>query len=95
MLVENRAEGAGCAQLCGCTTLTTELWLLGQGLDDDFASRSRRQLRPRLLYGDPSVHPTRQFGILRAQLYDRETRNVQFVWDSGHAEQAQGILLQL
>ena len=33
--------------------------------------------------------------VLRAQLYDRETRNVQFVWDSGHAEQAQGILLQL
>ena len=33
--------------------------------------------------------------VLRAQLYDRETQNVQFVWDSGHAEQAQGILLQL
>ena len=27
MLFENRAGGAGCAQLCGCITLTTELCL--------------------------------------------------------------------
>ena len=65
ILFENHAAGADCAQLCGCTTLTTELCSL--------AKVSMTFLR----YEDLSVHPTGQFGILHVQRYDRETRNAQ------------------
>ena len=54
MLFGTRAEGAG-VQLFGYTTLITELWLLGSGLDDVFVGRSGKPLHLRLLYGNSSV----------------------------------------
>ena len=71
------------------------LWLLGSGLDDVVVGRLGEPLHLRQLFGDPSVHPRGQCGILLIPPYDREQRNVRFGWNLGHGERAQGIVLQL
>ena len=76
----SRAEGVGHGPLFGCITLAAALWLLGLGLDDVVVGRLGEPLHLRQLFGDPSVHPRGQCGILRIPPYEHKQRNVRFGW---------------
>ena len=95
MLFGNHAEGVGYGPLFGYTKLVAARWLLGSGLDNVFVGKLGELLHLQLLFQGPSVHPRGQCGIIRIPPCYREQRSVRFGWDLGHAEQAQGIVLQL
>ena len=95
MLFGNHVEGVGYGPLFGYTKLVAAQWLLGSGLDDVFVGKLGELLHLQLLFQGPSVHPRGQCGIIRIPPCYCEQRSVRFGWDLGHAEQAQGIVLQL
>ena len=95
MLFGNHVEGVGYGPPFGYTKLVAAQWLLGSGLDDVFVGKLGELLHLQLLFQGPSVHPRGQCGIIRIPPCYCEQRSVRFGWDLGHAEQAQGIVLQL